>query len=140
NVRRVKARLTTVLTRPFRLRADEAHARAVAVVVDLPFRLGDRADVIVGEEIRGAVRAIEHAQRPDSAEFGHVAGRDCFAYRITREVQGVACKQAPRGVAAELAQLKGAVAVEVRRDVEPAGEQDVAAHTAGPTTERERLP
>jgi hypothetical protein len=42
--------------------------------VDLPFRRQNGVDVRVGEEVRRAVRAIEHAQRPFLRQIGQRRG------------------------------------------------------------------
>ena len=68
-VGRMQAGFTAVLTRPLRLRADEAHAGAVRVVMHLPRREENHLDVFVREKIRRAVRAVEHAERPGVGEF-----------------------------------------------------------------------
>jgi HD superfamily phosphodiesterase len=55
-------------------------------------------------------------------------------------VDRIAREQTARGVAAELPQFKGAAAAEIRRDIEPASEQDIAAQTAADqTAKREGL-
>ena len=57
-------RFAAVLARPLGLRADEADAGAVGVVVDLPRGGEEHLDVVGREEIGRAVRAVEHADLP----------------------------------------------------------------------------
>ena len=105
NVGRMQAGLAAVLARPLRLRADEAHAGAVGVVVHLPGGGEERLDVVGGEEIGRAVRAVEHADLPlvgvarDERERQRGAG----ACGARPQVQHIARAQRAAGMAAELA-------------------------------------
>ncbi len=60
----VQAGFAAIASRPCGLRADEADAGAVGIVVDLPGGGEERLDVAGGEEIGRAVRAVEHADLP----------------------------------------------------------------------------
>ena len=65
DIRRMQPGLAAVAPRPLRLRADQAHAGAVGIVVDLPRR---RSQIIAMsacvKKVRRAVRAVEHPDRP----------------------------------------------------------------------------
>ena len=65
DVRRVKARLSAVAPRPARRGTDETDAGAVRVVVDLPRRVVESGDVVLGEEVRRSVGPVEDADLPD---------------------------------------------------------------------------
>ncbi len=64
DVRGVQSRLAAIAPRPARRGSDQAHAGATGVVVHLPRHAAQHVDVFGGEEIRRAVRAVQHAQRP----------------------------------------------------------------------------
>jgi len=74
DVGRMQARFAAVAPRPFRLRADQAHAGAAGVVVHLPVGGEEHLDVGIGEEIRRAVRAVEHADFPGVGVGGNQRG------------------------------------------------------------------
>ncbi len=131
DVRRVQPGLAAVGPRPMRLRADQADAGAVGVVVHLPAGGGEGFDVVGREEIRRAVRAIEHAQSPFLADRRRRGDRGarCRLAAIA-EMQRVAGEQPARGVAAEFAEIEGAAAAQIGGNVEPAGDEQIAAHAA----------
>jgi hypothetical protein len=107
--------------------------------MDLPFA-ATMVDIIVREEIGGAVRAVEHPHRPVGRQIGKRDRGQRASVVFSAEVQRVARQQPARGMAAELAELEGAAAAEIGRDVEPAREQDITAHAAARgAAERERL-
>jgi hypothetical protein len=64
DVRGVQTCLAAISTRPGGLRSDQAHARAVGLGVHLPVGVEQHLDIARGEEIRGAVRAVQHADLP----------------------------------------------------------------------------
>jgi hypothetical protein len=68
DVGRVEAGFAAVAARPLRFRADETDAGARGVVVDFVGRRKKRGDVGVGEEIGGAVGAVEDGERPLARE------------------------------------------------------------------------
>ncbi len=96
----------------------------------LPVGGEEHVDVGVGEEIRRAVRTIEHADFPGVAVGGNQRGgqrlADVRGFRC-REVQHVADPQGAPGVAAELAEGEGGLAAEVVRHVEAAAHRKVGA-------------
>ncbi|MNC31702.1 hypothetical protein D3C75_800300 [compost metagenome] len=67
NIGRMQARFSTVSTRPLRFRANQPHAEAVGVVVNLPFGLKKCLHGFRREEIRRAVWPVQHA------DFPHIA-------------------------------------------------------------------
>ena len=83
----MQAGFAAVLARPCGLRADQAHAGAVGVVVHLPGGREERLDVVGGEEIGRAVRAVEDADLPVVGVRGRRHGRRAGVRR---------CAAAPR--------------------------------------------
>jgi hypothetical protein len=71
DVRGVQAGLAAVGAGPLRARPDQTHTGAAGVVVHLPIRVEERLDVVAGEEVRGAVRAVEDPQVPVVPVPGH---------------------------------------------------------------------
>ena len=68
DVARMQPCFAAVLARPDGLRADEADAGRVRIVVNLPLGGEERVDVVRREEIRRAMRAVEHADVPGMGE------------------------------------------------------------------------
>ena len=139
----MQPRFAAILPRPAGLWTDQADAGAVAVIMHAPFGGEDRCDVIVGEEIGRAVRAIEHADGPIGAKRGwrYCAGDWHCDQCLLRQMQRVAREQTASAVAAKFAQIEGAAAAKIRWHIEPACEQDITAHAAASDAPRgEHLP
>jgi len=62
DVRRMQPRVSAVLARPARARADEPYARARRVEVNLPGRGVELLDVLAREELRSGVRPFGHVE------------------------------------------------------------------------------
>ena len=138
DIGRVQARLAAVLARPGGLGADQAYAQAVRVVVHFPIRREEGVDGFGLEEVRRAMRAVQHADFPGVAVGGNQLGRCghrlCHGRGSTRlaqlrphQGQHVAHAQRAAGVPAELAQRKGRAAAQVNRHVQPVAHGQVAA-------------
>lgn len=128
DVGRVQARLAAVRARPPRPGADEAHTGARRVEVHLPVRGVEVADVVVGEELGGGVRAFDRADVPLAAEGrAPVEGHDGGLRALLAAVQDVARAQGAAAVSAEPAEGEGGRAAQELRYVQAAGEQHVGA-------------
>jgi hypothetical protein len=125
DVRRMQAGVAAVGARPFGLRSDEAHAGAIGVVVDAPLGGEERLDVLGREEVRGAMRAVEHADVPEVGERGQL-DRGLTSHGLgVSETQHVAGPQRAAAVAAEAPQHERAPAAEILRYVEAAAHGEV---------------
>ncbi len=136
NVGRVHARFAAVAARPLRFRAHQADAGAAGVVVHLPVGAEEGGHVVVGEKVRRAVGAVDHAQFPVVAQGGLQAvghGRRgvlrCAAGcgRLGIEVQHVAGADGAPAMAAELPQGEGAARAQVGLALQAAGEGQIGA-------------
>ncbi len=135
DVRRMQAGLAAVAAGPLGLGPDQTHAGATGVVVHFPVGLEEACDVGIGEEIRGAVRPVQHtdlplmavlrprSRRPLRARFGLTA-------RARSQMQHIADAQRAAGMPAELAERERGFRAEVVRHVEAAVHAQIAA-TAG---------
>ena len=94
DVGRMQPGLAAIAARPLRLGADQAHAGAAGVVMHLPVGGEERLDVRVGEEIRRAVRAVQHADFPVVSVYcGQQRPRQ--ARRCRCSVAGLICSTSP---------------------------------------------
>jgi len=95
NVRRVKARLTTIGPGPFRFGSDKTHTSSVALVMDLPLRGEDHLDVFFGEEIGRDVRAHKNTDGPVVCQLWRMArcqhGGNIRSYILLSDMKNVAC-------------------------------------------------
>ena len=130
NVGRVHARFAAVAARPLRLRAHQADAGAAGVVVHLPVGAEEGGHVVVGEKVRRAVGAVNHAQLPGVAQRRFQAVGHRHRGRVRRlgaEMQHVAGADGAPAVAAELPQGEGAARAQVGLALQAAGEGQVGA-------------
>ena len=67
DVARMQSRLAAVGARPAGLGTDQADAGRIGIVVHLPVGGEERVDVVRSEEVRRAVRTVEHADLPRHA-------------------------------------------------------------------------
>ena len=145
NVARMQPGLAAVGARPAGLGSDEADSGRIGVVVDLPLGGEEGIDIVGGEKIRRAVRAVQHADLPAmgqtrferggkgaQARRGGVGGAD---------MQHVARSQRAPAVAAKFAEGKGRAAAEIFGNIDAAAHGDIGAD-AGPrhATELQHLP
>ena len=80
--------LAAVLARPVRLRAEQADAGARRVEVHLPVGGVEDGHVVLGEELRSGVRALERGERPGVRERGALLRRhDRHGVRDARRPQ-----------------------------------------------------
>ena len=106
--------------------------------------LKNSLDVRVGEEIRRAVRTVEHADFPGVRVGGNQRRRAApsaasRAPDVVKEVQHVAGAQGAAGVAAELAEDEGRAAAEIVRHIEAAAHGEVGAGAGAAGAVRRRV-
>ena len=145
DVGRVKARFPAVAARPLGLGSDEADARAIGVVVDLPRRGEERLDVVLGEEVGRAVGSVEDADLPDLGVRGQGvvrgAGSAASPLGAARRAEHVARRSARPPCPPKRPEHEGRLRAQVRRHVEPAAHREVrAAPGAGDRAELELAP
>ena len=145
DVGRVQAGLAAVGARPLGLGADQADAGAAGVVVHLPVGGEERRDVVVGEEVGRAVRAVEHADLASCGRArGWSAGQRAAAVArrglVATDAQHVAARSARPPWPPNCPSVKVARLPRYDRHVEAAADREVGA-AAGPVdgAERERL-
>ena len=119
DVRRVQAGLAAVAARPCRLRADQADAGAAELKCTSYGGSEERRDVVVGEEVRRAVRAVEHAELPVRASAAgaaraRAARRADASALASRRRSTSPARSAPAAVAAEAPEREGRAAAEDR--------------------------
>ncbi len=131
NIRGVQPRFTPVSPGPLRLGANEAHTRAIGVVVHLPTRAEDDVDVRAREEVRRSVRPIEHAHAPAARQRGlqpswqvAVEPRDWLRLHAGARavVQNVAGGEIASGMSAEAPEREGRATAEISGLIEPTAE------------------
>ena len=131
NVGRMQACLAAVAARPLRRGADQAHAGARRVVMHLPWGGKKRGDAFVGEKIRRAVRAIQHADFPIAGQRCAQRGVERFAVEWRgvrgRYRQHIARAQRPPAVPAKLAEREGGFRAEIIGHVDAATHGEISA-------------
>ena len=145
DVARMQPGFAAVFARPDGLRADEADAGRIGIVVNLPLGGEERVDVVGREEIRRAMRTVEHADVPGMGEarlqFGGERGHFRRAGGHRADMQHIAGAERAACVAAELAEREGRAAAEIFGHVDAAAHGDVGARAgAGHAAELQHLP
>ncbi len=111
----MQARFTAVGTRPVGFRANQANAGTAGVVVDFPVVFEEGLDVVGGEKVRCAVRAVNYPNRPLVLDAGLKVLRQsctCVSHRhgqlgLSGQSQYVAGAQGAAIVATELTECEG---------------------------------
>ena len=151
HVGRVKPRLAAVGPCPARLRAHQAHAEAVGVVMNLPIAGKKCVNRFLGEKVRRAVRPVEHANPPDlpvawdqrrrqRPGLANRRRRGAGGELRTRNRQLIGHLQRAPGVSAKLPQREGGAAAEILRHVETVAHRQIASTAGLCAPERQRLP
>ena len=120
--------LAAVLARPLGLRSDKSDSGAARVVVDLVGCREERVDVLLGEEVRGALRSVDYAELPvvrDLRDYRIVRNGGALRRIVCLEVQDVSGLNRASRVAAEVAEREGGAAAEVLRAVNAALEGEI---------------
>jgi len=132
DVRRVQSGFAAVFARPSGFGADQAHARAVGVVVDFPVSGEESVDVFGCEEVRRSVGTVHNSDLPLVRKM-RLGGAGAFAcqpifYQVLRERsrQDSQTVSGPQH-AAEAAQDEGTAAAQIDRHVESARDREVTA-------------
>ena len=102
--------------------------------MDLPGRVVEGGDVVLGEEVRRAVGAVEDADLPDSGYAGNVAGSrgGGHAPRLASTRSTSPDRTARPAVPAEAAQHERGLRAQVRRYVEAAAHREVRRGSRAP--------
>ncbi len=145
-IRGMEPGFAAVGSRPLRLGADQAHARAGGVVVDLPIRLEKRSNILRGKEIRGTMRPVEDPDFPRARQLRLLLG--CHSSAIIFEHRGRLClvcglDGAGRSHIKHIAEAEGASAMaaeategesrftaQIIRDIDPARHGEIGANSA----------
>jgi hypothetical protein len=131
----VQPGVAAVAARELRERADEADAGAVGVVVNGPRSGEERVQSVTTDEVRRAMRAGDHAERPRVAEHGRRVGKiERLADRHVARLQHVALAQRPR---AQPARHERRAAAHLHGGIDAAPQGDVGAHPG--TADRAQL-
>src|SRR5207244_11190496 len=104
----VQSGLATIGAGPFRLRSDQARARARTVEMHLVARGEEIANIAVAEVVRGAQRAVVYADRPFVRQGRPRAGEAGAGGRLRHRIdlQDVAGARRAGGMAAEPAETE----------------------------------
>ena len=153
DVARMQPRLAAILARPARLGPDQTDAGRIGIVMDLPIRGEERVDVIRREEIRRAMRTVEHADVPSMGEarlqFDGERSRSAIGGRSLADMQHIAGAERAPAMAAKLAEREGRAAAEIFGHIDAAAHGDIGARARSsdaaelqdlPCLDGERLP
>ena len=150
DVRGVQARFAAVGPGELGLGSVQADAQAVGVVVHLPVLLEELFDGLLGEEIRRAVGAIEHADFPvvrvirnevrvrRRGIMGRRRGGAGWQVNLA-DAEHVAGAQGPAAVAAELAEGEGGAATQVHRHIKAAAHGEIGSAALDGLAHRQNL-
>ncbi len=128
----VKTRFAAIGPRPFRLRADQADAGAVGIVVDLPIGGEEGGDVLFGEEVRRAVRPVENADLPGPVHLRNEARRHRQSGRPGTgiEMENVSRQKGAAAMPAEFAEGEGRLRAQIVRHLKAARNGQIGARAA----------